>query len=178
VSPAGAPDHDSWGEVSVAPSTPLKAEYRGSARGAPVLLHRRGSCRVSTWEDPLMSCPRCMSVSVTKDGTTPLGGQRFRCKPMWSALDARVQRSRVAPSQTTSSPWPCAGTCATASVTSKSVNGWPSAASWSIRAPFCRWVQHFLPLFGEVARRYREPVGPDWRVDETYARIGGHWHYL
>ena len=79
MSPAGAPDHDSWGEVSVAPSTPLKAEYRGSARGAPVLLHRRGSCRVSTWEDPLMSCPRCMSVSVTKDGTTPLGGQRFRC---------------------------------------------------------------------------------------------------
>jgi len=28
-----------------------------------------------------------------------------------------------------------------------------------------RWVQHFLPLFGYAARRYREPVGPDWRVD-------------
>ena len=26
-----------------------------------------------------MSCPRCESVSVTKDGTTQLGGQRFRC---------------------------------------------------------------------------------------------------
>src|SRR6266849_3486207 len=26
-----------------------------------------------------MWCPRCMSVIVTKDGTTELGGQRFRC---------------------------------------------------------------------------------------------------
>src|SRR6266508_50092 len=25
---------------------------------------------------------------------------------------------------------------------------------------------------------YREPVGPDWRVDETYAQIGGRWHYI
>jgi transposase-like protein len=35
-----------------------------------------------------------------------------------------------------------------------------------------RWVQRFLPLFGEAARRYRQPV--DWRVDETYARIRGY----
>jgi len=39
-------------------------------------------------------------------------------------------------------------------------------------------VQRFLPLFGEVARKYRHPVGPDWRVDETYARIRGRWHYI
>ena len=26
-----------------------------------------------------MSCPRCSSLTVTKDGTTQLGGQRFRC---------------------------------------------------------------------------------------------------
>jgi IS6 family transposase len=41
-----------------------------------------------------------------------------------------------------------------------------------------RWVQRYLPLFGEVARIYRHPVGPDWRVDETYARIRGGWHYI
>jgi len=41
-----------------------------------------------------------------------------------------------------------------------------------------RWVQRFLPLIGEVARKYRQPVGPDWRVDETYARIRGQWHYI
>src|SRR6267143_934197 len=36
----------------------------------------------------------------------------------------------------------------------------------------------FLPLFGEAARKHRAPVGPDWRVDETYARIRGRWHYI
>jgi transposase-like protein len=41
-----------------------------------------------------------------------------------------------------------------------------------------RWVQRFLPLFGEVARKHRHPVGPDWRVDESYARIRGRWHYI
>src|SRR5947209_13332704 len=41
-----------------------------------------------------------------------------------------------------------------------------------------RWVQRFLLLFGEVARKYRDPVGPDWRVDETYAPIRGRWHYI
>jgi IS6 family transposase len=41
-----------------------------------------------------------------------------------------------------------------------------------------RWVQRFLPQFGEVARKHRAPVGPDWRVDETYARIRGRWHYI
>src|SRR5712691_11706786 len=28
------------------------------------------------------------------------------------------------------------------------------------------------------ARKYRQPVGFDWRVDETYSRIGGRWHYI
>jgi transposase-like protein len=41
-----------------------------------------------------------------------------------------------------------------------------------------RWVQRFLPLFGETGRKYRAPVDPDWRVDETYARIRGRWHYI
>ncbi len=41
-----------------------------------------------------------------------------------------------------------------------------------------RWVQRFLPLFGEAARKHRDPVGLDWRVDETYARIRGRWHYI
>src|SRR5207245_3886448 len=36
----------------------------------------------------------------------------------------------------------------------------------------------FLPLIGEVARKYCQPVGPDWRLDETYARIRGRWHYM
>jgi len=30
-----------------------------------------------------------------------------------------------------------------------------------------RWVQRFLLLIGDVARKYHQPVGPDWRVDDT-----------
>src|SRR5262245_31793986 len=41
-----------------------------------------------------------------------------------------------------------------------------------------RWVQRFMSLFGEVARKYRDPVSPDWRVDETDVRIRGCWHYI
>jgi IS6 family transposase len=41
-----------------------------------------------------------------------------------------------------------------------------------------RWVQRFLALIGEVARKCRDPVGSDWRLDETYARIRGRWHYM
>src|SRR2546423_10315949 len=40
-----------------------------------------------------------------------------------------------------------------------------------------RWVQRFLPLFGEVARKYRKLVGPDWRGGETYPRIPGPWAF-
>src|SRR5262245_36775432 len=36
-----------------------------------------------------------------------------------------------------------------------------------------RWVQRFLPLFGEAPRKHRDPVGPDWRAAETYARTRG-----
>jgi transposase, IS6 family len=78
----------------------------------------------------------------------------------------------------TSSPWQSAGTCATVSVTPRSVNGWRSAGVLIDQSTIYRWVQRFLPLFGEAARKYRAPVGPDWRVDETYARIGGRWHYI
>jgi len=35
-----------------------------------------------------------------------------------------------------------------------------------------------LPLFSDAARRYREPVGLDWRVDETDVRIRGRWHSI
>jgi hypothetical protein len=41
-----------------------------------------------------------------------------------------------------------------------------------------RWVQRFRSLFGEVAQKHRDPVGPDWRVDDTYARIRGRWHFI
>ncbi len=46
------------------------------------------------------------------------------------------------------------------------------------RSTIERWVQRFLPLFGESTRAYRQPVGRKWRVDETYVRLNGTWTYL
>ena len=28
-----------------------------------------------------------------------------------------------------------------------------------------------------MARKCRDPLGPDWRLDETYTSIRGRWHY-
>src|SRR6202158_1103475 len=41
-----------------------------------------------------------------------------------------------------------------------------------------RWVQKFGPALSEEIRRYREPVGTTWLVDETYVKIMDKWHYL
>ncbi len=46
------------------------------------------------------------------------------------------------------------------------------------RSTVYRWVQRFLPLFGEAARIHRRPVGTKWRVDETYVRLQGRWTYV
>ena len=46
------------------------------------------------------------------------------------------------------------------------------------RSTIYRWVQRFLPLFGDAARAYRRPVGEKWRVDEPYTRRGGKWTYI
>ena len=126
-----------------------------------------------------MSCPRCGSLIVTKDGITQLGGQRFRC----SQCGRRFTRR---------------------SSSAFSGRGFPDdiialAVRWYVRyrlsyaevgewlaergvlvdqSTIYRWVQRFLPLFGEAARKHRALVGPDWRVDETYARIRGRWHYI
>ena len=127
-----------------------------------------------------MPRPRCKSEVVTKDGTTLLGGQRFRC----AACGRRFNRR---------------------SSSTFSGRGFPDgiialAIRWYVRyrlsyaevserlaergvlvdqSTIYRWVQRFLPLFGEAAARtHRDPVSRDWRVDETYARICGRWHYI
>ena len=41
-----------------------------------------------------------------------------------------------------------------------------------------RWVQHYVPEFEKLWRRYLRPVGSSWRVDETYIRVKGRWTYL
>src|SRR5258708_418659 len=41
-----------------------------------------------------------------------------------------------------------------------------------------RWVHHYVPEFERRWNRFARPVGPSWRVDETYVKIRGKWVYL
>jgi putative transposase len=41
-----------------------------------------------------------------------------------------------------------------------------------------RWVLKYVPLLQRVFRAHKQPVGPSWRMDETYVRVKGTWKYL
>jgi len=42
-----------------------------------------------------------------------------------------------------------------------------------------RWVIYYSPLLeNEFRRNYKRNVGSSWRMDETYIKIKGMWHYL
>jgi transposase-like protein len=41
-----------------------------------------------------------------------------------------------------------------------------------------RWLHHYVPEFERRWNRFVRPVGPSWRVDETYVKIRGKWVYL
>ena len=40
------------------------------------------------------------------------------------------------------------------------------------------WVHHYVPEFERRWNRFARPVGPSWRVDESYVKIRGKWVYL
>lgn len=42
-----------------------------------------------------------------------------------------------------------------------------------------RWVIKYSPLLElEFRQKYKKSVGSSWRMDETYIKIKGKWHYL
>ena len=41
-----------------------------------------------------------------------------------------------------------------------------------------RWVHHYVLEFERRWNRFARPVGPSWRVDETYVKIRNKWVYL
>jgi transposase-like protein len=41
-----------------------------------------------------------------------------------------------------------------------------------------RWVIRYVPEFEKRWNRWAQPVNSSWRVDETYVRVRGKWHYL
>ena len=118
-------------------------------------------------------------MSVTKDGTTQLGGQRFRCSDCGWRFTRRSSLAfsrRAFPDDIIAIAvrWYVRYRLSYAEVSE-----WLAERGVLVdQSTIYRWVQRFLPLFGEVARKYRQLVGPDWRVDETCARIRGRWHYI
>src|SRR5437667_3729940 len=126
-----------------------------------------------------MPCRRCGSPIVTKDGTTQLGGQRFccsRCGRRFTRCSSSAFSGRGIPDDIIALAvrWYVRYRLSYAEVSE-----WLAERGVLVdQSTIYRWVQRFLPSFGEVAGKYRDPVRPDWRVDEIYARIRGRWHYI
>lgn len=41
-----------------------------------------------------------------------------------------------------------------------------------------RWVVKFVPFLEAEMRKRKKSTGTSWRLDETYIKIKGKWHYL
>jgi transposase-like protein len=136
-----------------------------SARAfARVLWQRNGAGRLTTGGRVVMACPRCKSVTVTKDGNTQLGGQRFRC----SSCGRRFTRRSTSAFSGRAFPDDIIALAVRWYVRYRlsyaDVSEWLAERGVLVdQSTIYRWVQRFLPLFGEVARNYRHPVGLDWR---------------
>jgi IS6 family transposase len=126
-----------------------------------------------------VACVRCGGVSTRQDGQTRLGGQRWRCGTCQRRFTARSSSafSRHAfPDDVIALAvrWYVRYRLSYADVAE-----WLAERGIEVeRSTVYRWVQRFLPLFGEAARAHRTPVGAQWRVDETYCRLNARWAYL
>ncbi len=126
-----------------------------------------------------MKCIRCDSEWTRKDGQTRLGGQRWRCNDCGRRFTARSTSAfshHAFPDDVIALAvrWYVRYRLSYADVVE-----WFAERGLDVdRSTVYRWVQRFLPLFGEAARRSRRPVGGKWRVDETYVRLQGRWTYV
>ncbi len=42
-----------------------------------------------------------------------------------------------------------------------------------------RWVIHYSPLLeNNFRKKFKQQTGFSWRMDETYIKVKGKWHYL
>ena len=126
-----------------------------------------------------MKCIRCESERTRKDGQTRLAGQRWRCNECHRRFTARSTSAfshRGFPDDVIALAvrWYVRYRLSYADV----VEWFAERGLVVNRSTIYRWVQRFLPLFGEAARAHRRQVGAKWRVDETYCRLNGKWTYI
>ncbi len=115
-----------------------------------------------------MDCIRCESKATRRDGQTRLGGQRWRCNACHRRFTARSSSAfshHAFPDDVIALAirWYVRYRLSYADV----VEWFAERGLVVNRSTIYRWVQRFLPLFGEAARAHRQPVGKKWRVDET-----------
>src|SRR5882762_9294556 len=104
-----------------------------------------------------MSSPRCRSVIVTKDGTTQLGGQRFRCSHCGRRFTRRSSSAFSGRAFADDIILLAIRWYVRYRLSYAEVSEWLAERGILVdQSTIYRWVQRFLPLFGEVARKYRE----------------------
>src|SRR3979409_1171507 len=124
-----------------------------------------------------MLCPRCSSEAMTKDGTTQLGGQRFRCSRCGRRFTRRSSSASSGRAFADDIIFLAVRWYVRYRLSYAEVSEWLAERGILVdQSTINRRVQRFLPLFGEVAAKCRAPVGPDWRVVEPHARVRGRWH--
>ena len=115
-----------------------------------------------------MACVRCGAEATRRDGRTRLGGQRRRCPR------CRRRFTRRSSSAFSRHAFPDDVIALAVRWYVRYRLSYADVAEWLAerglavdRSTVYRWVQRFLPLFGEAARAHRRAVGAQWRVDET-----------
>src|SRR6266508_3152729 len=107
-----------------------------------------------------MSCPRCESATVTKDGTTQLGGQRVRC----CHCGRRFTRRSTSAFSRRAFPDDIIALAVRWYVRYRlsyaEVSEWLAERGVLVdQSTIYRWVQRFLPLFGEATRNVPRACG-------------------
>jgi transposase-like protein len=125
-----------------------------------------------------MQCVRYGSDRTRRDGRARLGGQRSRCHACRRRFTARSASAFSRHAVTDDVIALAVRWYMRYRLSYADVVEWLAERGLVVdRSTVYRWVQRFLPLFAEAARRYRQPVGRRWRVDETYCRLHGRWAY-
>src|SRR5258708_27120198 len=123
-----------------------------------------------------MRCVRCGSEQTRRDGSTRLGGQRWRCAACRRRFTARSTSAfsrRGFPDDLSALAvrWYVRSRLSDADLAE-----WLAERGCMVeRSTLYCWIHRFLPLFNQAARACRRSVGARWRVDETDVRLSGRW---